>query len=63
VSELNPRNRSLFHQKANDPGQWLHLIILPDAHVLRRDPATRRYRRSLGQGEAHAAQSPGAEVN
>ena len=63
MRKLHPRRSSLCLDEAGDPRQRFDVLVLPDAQILRRDPALRSHRARLGEHQPGTTHRPGAEVH
>ena len=63
VGELDAWHGSLALDEAGDPGEGFDVLVAPDSHVARRDPALRSHRGRLDEDQARASNRPAAQVD
>src|SRR5260370_27414411 len=63
MRQLHPSHASLRMNKPDDSSQRLHLIIHPDAQVLRTDPALGKNGRCFGKHQSSTAYCPAAQMH
>lgn len=63
MGQPHSRDASLFMNKPDDLREHLDMPVIPDAKVLRTDPAFRQNRRRLRQDHSGATDRPAAEMN
>jgi hypothetical protein len=63
MSQLYAGNRAVLLYKTGDLFEEGDMLIFPDTKVIRRNSAFRRYRGSLCENQARAANRPGAKMH
>src|SRR6266404_7991468 len=63
MRQLHPSYAALLMNKPDDSSQRLHVIIHPDAQVLRTNPALRKNRSCLGKHKSSPAYGPAAQMH
>jgi hypothetical protein len=63
MRELDSGGGALVVNERDDALERVRLVVVPDAHVLRRDPPVRRNGGSLGEHERGAANRAAREVH
>src|SRR5258705_710261 len=63
MRQLHPSYAALLMNKPDDSSQRLHVIVHPDAQVLRTNPALRKNRSCLGKNQSSPAYSPAAQMH